>query len=77
MIKKLRKWYRKHHPKTINTEGIWYDRKNDVYEVYYYPSNLNKARVVGYYETLKEAELAKKVYTSAMKDIAQIIQKEA
>lgn len=76
-MNKIKKWYRKHHPPEITTEGIWYDRKNGLYEVYYYPQNLEKARIVGYYENLKDAILAKKVYSKAMKDIAHLIQKEA
>lgn len=76
-MNRIKKWYYSKNPPTVNTEGIWYDRKKGVFEVYYYPSNLEKTRLIGEYNNLKDAKFAQKVYTQAMNDIQTIIKTEA
>ena len=69
---KLKQWYHKHHRPDISTEGIWYNQ-NNLYEVHYYPANSEKARIVGMYETLNEALIAKETYEQAMNDIKKLL----
>ena len=72
-MNKLSKWYHKHHNEHINIEGIWYNKRINLYEAHYYPQNMEMARVIGRYNTLEEAILAKQVYEKAINDVRNVI----
>ena len=72
-LKKKFKKIRDIIPPKIETEGIWYNRAEKKYEAHYYPSNLEKIKIIGLYDTLDEAILAKEVYYQAMGDVKEEI----
>ena len=57
----------------IETEGIWYNRAEKKYEAHYYPSKLEKIKIIGLFDTLDEAILARQVYYQAMEDVKEEI----